>query len=239
MRRGQWKVTALAGALVGLWTCGGGSSGTAPSPVPTATPNPGPSEPVARYRVTFDAAWTAATHPVDAPGNPHFSPLIGGTHSGAVVFWGPGETASAGIEAMSEEGSTSPLDAEIEVAITAGTAAGLIQAGGVNPSPGTVSVEFEIGRDHPLVTLVSMIAPSPDWFVGVHGLSLIQNGDWVSEKTIALLPYDAGTDSGMRFRSPNADTIPRETISLLEGFPFESGGTVSPLGTFRFARVAP
>ena len=235
----KWRVVAAVAVLAGgLGACGGGSDGgTTPSPVPTPTPAPVPSEPTARYRVTFDGTWTAATHPMDPPGNPHFSRLIGGTHADGVVFWEPGGTASPGIEAMAEEGSTSPLDAEIQAAIDAGTAEGLIAGGGINPSPDSVSVEFQVGRDFPLVTLVSMIAPSPDWFVGVHGLNLIQNGEWVAETTVTLLPYDAGTDSGTSFRSPNADTMPREPISRLEGFPVESGGTVAPFGTFTFVRI--
>jgi hypothetical protein len=232
----NWKVAAVVVALGGLWACGGGSSsGTAPSPVPTPTPvAPEPSEPVARYRVTFDATWTQGSHPTDFPPRPHFSPLIGGTHSEAVVFWETGSPASPGIEAMSEEGATSPLDAEIQAAIASGTAEGLIQGGGINPSPGSTSVEFQITRDFPLVTLVSMIAPSPDWFVGVRGLSMIENGEWVAQRTMELAPYDAGTDSGPTFRSRNMDTQPQEPISRLEGFPVESG---APFGTFTFVRL--
>ncbi len=241
VQRNGWKAGTVAVALVGvLGACGGGSSATAPSPAPTptATPAPGPAEPTATYRVTFEGTWTAATHPTSFPNNPHFSGLIGGTHSDRVVFWEPGGMASPGIEAMAEQGSQSPLDAEIQAAIGAGTAEGLISGGGVNPSPGTVTVEFQVGRDFPLVTLVSMIAPSPDWFVGVHGLSLIENGDWVSEATRPLLPYDAGTDSGTTYRSPDADTSPREPISRLEGPPVASGGTVAPFGTFTFVRIS-
>jgi len=241
MQRNGWRAGTVAVALAGLLgACGGGSSGTAPSPVPTptATPAPGPSEPTARYRVTFDASWSAGTHPVSFPGNPHFSGLIGGTHSERVVFWEPGGTASPGIEAMAEQGATSPLDSEIQAAIAAGTAEGIIQGGGISPSPGVVSVEFQIGRDHPLVTLVSMIAPSPDWFVGVHGLALVEDAEWVTEKAVTLAPYDAGTDSGTTYRSPDADTSPREPISRLEGPPVESGGTVAPFGTFTFVRIS-
>jgi hypothetical protein len=174
---------------------------------------------------------------MDFPTDPHFSPLIGGTHSDRVVFWAPGAIASPGIEAMAEEGQVSPFDSEIEVAIAAGTAEGFIRGGGIFPSPGTVSVEFQIGRDHPLVTLVAMIAPSPDWFIGVHDLSLIESGDWVNERTVPLAPYDAGTDSGTTFRSRNSDTQPREAIHLLDGPPLESGGMVAPFGTFTFVRL--
>jgi hypothetical protein len=174
---------------------------------------------------------------VEFPANPHFSPLIGGTHTEGITFWEPGGTASAGIEAMAEEGKTSPLDSEIQAAIGAGRAEGLIRTGGINPSPGRVSVEFQVGRDHPRVTLVSMIAPSPDWFVGVHGLSLIENGDWVEEKTVPLAPYDAGTDNGSTYRSRNSDTAPREPIRELEGPPVAFGGSVAPFGTFTFTRL--
>jgi hypothetical protein len=201
-------------------------------------PAPTPAAATARYRVTFDATWSAATHPIAFPGRPHFSRLIGGTHSDRVVFWEPGGLATPGIEAMAEGGATSPLDAEIRAAIAGGTAEGLVEGGGISRSPGRVSGEFEVGRDHPLVTLVSMIAPSPDWFVGVHGLSLVENGEWVEEKTVTLAPYDAGTDSGASYRSPDSDTVPREPIREIEDAPLAAGGPAAPLGTFTFVRLS-
>jgi len=229
----------FAGALAVMVGCGGSSTATQPTPVPTPEPAPTPSVGNARYRVTFEATWSAATHPTAGfPGNPHFSPLIGGTHSARVVFWEPGGTASPGIEAMAELGSTSPFDAEMQAAIAAGTAEGLIRGGNISRSPGRASVEFAIGPEHPLVTLVSMIAPSPDWFVGVHELSLLEGGDWVAEKTVSLEAYDAGTDGGRTYRSPDADTMPPEPIRRIEGEPLASGGGVAPLGTFTFVRLS-
>ena len=232
--RAAW---VFAGAVVVMAGCGGGSTATQPNPIPTPEPAPTPSAGTARYRVTFEATWSAATHPTQFPGQPHFSPLIGGTHSSRVVFWEHGGTASPGIEAMAEQGSTSPLDAEIQAAIAGGTAEGLIQGGGISRSPGTASVEFVIGPEHGLVTLVSMIAPSPDWFAGVHGLSLLEGGDWVAEKTVSLEPYDAGTDGGRTYKSPDADTRPREAIRTIEDPPLASGG-VPLVGTFTFVRLS-
>ena len=237
----KWPAaTGVVFSLLLAAACGG-SSTTAPTPMPTpvSTPEPAPTPaaPTARYQVMFDATWSAATHPVDFPGSPHFSRLIGGTHAEGVVFWEPGAVASAGIEAMAETGATSPLDAEIQAAIAVGTAERLIEGGGIRRSPGRVGVEFQIGRDHPLVTLVSMIAPSPDWFVGVHGLSLVENGDWVAEKTVTLAPYDAGTDGGDTYRSPNLETMPREPIRDIVDPPLAPGGVAAPLGTFTFVRL--
>ncbi len=190
----------------------------------------------ARYEVTFDATWSAQTHPYDFPSNPHFSGLIGGTHQASVTFWKPGGIASQGIENMAELGSKSPLDAEVQAAINAGQADSVISGGGIAKSPGRVATQFEIRDDFPLVTLVSMIAPSPDWFVGVAGLNLRQGDEWVGKVVVDLDPYDAGSDHGVSFASPDADTNPQVPIAHITGFPFQD---TPPLGTFTFLRLLP
>lgn len=219
--------------------CGGNgaSPGSPSAAVPTPVPLPTPTAATARYRVTFDAVWRAETHPSQFPGNPHFSPLIGGTHSSRARFWMPGGTASAGIEAMAEEGRTSPLDSEVQAAIAAGTAHGLIQGNGIPRSPGVATAEFEIAREHPLVSLVAMVAPSPDWFVGVDSLSLVEGGDWTAEKIVTLYPWDAGTDSGASYAAADQDTQPRQPIRVLAGDPVAVGGVVAPFGSFSFRRL--
>jgi hypothetical protein len=217
------------------WACSGSSDlPTAPSATPTPTPLPAA---VARYRVTFEAVWTAQTHPTDAPPGPHFSGLIGGTHRDPQRFWSAGAMASEGIRLMAEEGRKSPLDQEVQAAINSGAAQYLLSGGAIASSPGRVELEFDISRDHPLVTLVSMIAPSPDWFVGVSAMSLLE-GDWVAERVVPLFPYDAGTDSGVTFLSANRATAPREPIARLQGTPFLVGGSVPALGTFTFRRLS-
>ena len=189
---------------------------------------------VASYIVTFDATWSAGTHPVSFPGNPHFSRLIGGTHNAEVVVWQVGSAASTGIKDMAERGTTSPLDSEIEAAIQAGTAWRLLQGGNIGLSPGSADpLAFEIHADFPLVTLVSMIAPSPDWFVGVSAMSLFADGAWMDRIVIELAPYDAGTDSGVIYTSANLATQPPVAISKLDTSPFDMNQV---LGTFTFER---
>ena len=204
-------------------------------PAAADVPPPPTIAPSARYRVTFEATWSASTHPTDAPPDPHFSPLVGATHRDTVGFWSPGALASEGIRRMAEEGPTSPLDEEIRSAIAAGHAQHLLVGGALSRSPGTIELELEISRDYPLVTLVTMVAPSPDWFVGVTALRLLES-DWVSERRVALQPWDAGTDSGETFRSPNRASDPREPIRLIDNGPFRVGSSVPPVGTFTFRR---
>ena len=188
----------------------------------------------AQYTVTFQSTWSAQTHPMDYPANSHFSGLIGTTHDATVSFWQVGQLASPGIESMAETGSKSPLLDEIASAATAGSADALLSGGGINPSPGSVSLSFQAALSHPLVSLVSMIAPSPDWFVGVSGMSLLDNGDWVEEKIVTLWPYDSGTDNGSTYTSYDSDTNPAVPIYEIMSLPVGNG---VPLGTFTFTRT--
>jgi len=225
--------------LVALAGCGGSSPAgptavTSPAATVPATPT---AAATARYRVTFDASWSAQSHPTDIPRNPHFSRLIGGTHRATVKFWEGGALASEGIRLMAEQGRTSPLDTEVEAAIAGGQAQRVLVGDGIDRSPDRIVLDFEISRDFSLVTLVSMLAPSPDWFVGVSGLNLIENGDWVAEKVVVLQPWDAGTDSGATFSSADLKTAPPEPVHLIGSGPLVVGASVPPVGTFTFRRL--
>jgi hypothetical protein len=199
---------------------------------PTETP-----EQSARYLLTLEATWSKETHPTDFPANPHFSGLIGATHNDDVRLWKEGEGATPGIKNMAETGGKSPLDSEVETLIAEGGACELISGGGIASSPGVVSVEFTASQDCPLVSVVSMIAPSPDWFVGVAGLSLYGDEGWIEEWVVDLYPYDAGTDSGQSYTAQDEPTAEREGIVRIELSPFLVDGRVPPLGVFRLARL--
>ncbi len=192
------------------------------------------------YMVTFDAAWSEETHPQDHPSNAHFSGLIGGTHNDDILFWALGDLATPGIKLMAETGMKTLLQGEVETQIALGDAGEVISGPGINPSPGTASTTFTATTDHYYATVVSMIAPSPDWFVGVSGISLMEDGTWVNEISFDLYPIDAGTDSGTMYTSANQPTVPPEFIYEITGYPFldDDGMTVNPLGTLTFTRVS-
>ncbi len=195
----------------------------------------------AEYLVTFDATWSQFTHPVGFPSGAHFSPLIGASHSDTITFWESGGIATAGIESMAETGSTSNLITEIGNAQSNSHTATLpfdpvISGIGIN-SPDSTFITFTVHRDFPLVTLVAMIAPSPDWFIGVSGLNMIENGVWIESKTVSLRGYDAGTEEGVDFSLSNPSTNPQAPISILQDPPFKVDGEFIPLGTFTFERL--
>ena len=187
------------------------------------------------YSIVFDATWSATTHPNSFPRGAHFSPLIGAVHNDGVRFWATGETATPGIESMAETGGTSTLRSEIRAQIPT-SALSVITGSGLGNSPArTPPSQVVVRLDYPLVTLVTMIAPSPDWFVGVSGLSLMDDfGQWVEELEFTLYPYDSGTDDGTGYTSANADSSPKQPIRSLRGMaPFSD----APIGTFTFTRI--
>ena len=193
----------------------------------------------AQYQVVFSSSWSQSTHPSNWPANPHFSGLVGGTHNSSVHFYRLGETASEGIRLMAEQGQKTTLLNEIAPAIANGSAHLQLSGGGINPSPGSVTLTFPapMRRDFSLVTLVSMIAPSPDWFVGVESLDLIENGEWVTNKVVTLYGLDAGTDSGASYQSPDLATTPRGIVTQFADFPALVNGQIVPFGTYTFTRL--
>lgn len=187
----------------------------------------------ATYAVTFESTWTSSTHPDGFPPGPHFSGLVGATHVATTSLWEPGGKASDGIEAMAETGAKSPLLAEADVLRGRGVVESTLSGSGI-PSPGSTSLTFRVSESHAFVSLVAMLAPSPDWFVGVNGLALRDGSGWISEIVVPLEVYDAGTDSGPTYTSADDDTDPAADITKIEESPFMVGDALVPVGTYTF-----
>ncbi len=104
-----------------------------------------------------------------------------------------------------------------------------------------------INENYPLITLVSMVAPCPDWFVGVGGLDLLgEDGEFVQSLTVPLVVYDAGTDNGITFTSSNSasagEVITRlscgaSDCDFLQGVHSDSASPISHIGSFEFERT--
>ena len=164
----------------------------------------------------------------------HFSALYGNTHKVGGSIWQQGALASSGIEQMAETGGTSILSSEI-IALINGYGAESLVAGAGSSATDMTEVEFEISETHPLFSMVSMIAPSPDWFIGVNDLDLRENGLWRNSYSVDLFPYDSGTDNGVAFTSSNSNTFPQEPIEQIITTPFPNGVR---LGRFVFDLIS-
>lgn len=183
---------------------------------------------MATYTITFTGDWNSTDHSDNGnimfPSNDHWSDLVGATHNSSVTFWEPGQMATQGIENVAETGSNSAFDSEVDDAIMAGNADQWLQEGFSSPNnaTGTATImSITVSEDFPLLTLLTMIAPSPDWFAGIHGVSLRNGGNWETNLTIDLFPYDAGTEEGTEYDTSNSSTSPQENItSLVNVAPF-------------------
>ena len=211
-------VSAAAALAQGLIGCGGGGDAANPaaapsSALPRTTTGPG-SEPgavpagPATYRATLRSVWTAAAFGTQFPSGAHFSGLVGATHHTGAAFWTEGRPAALGIQNVAELGSKDAFINEVNLAIGAGTAGTVLSGPAISGSQTEAMLSFTVSPSHPLLTLVSMVAPSPDWFVGVGGLALYQDGAWKDKLSMPLEVYDTGTDSGRTFTSANQVTSP-------------------------------
>ena len=190
----------------------------------------------AAYTVTFEGNWNLDSTPGGVVGGAHFTTLIGAVHNSGVTFWEPGGMATPGVEGVAETGGTGTFESEIRNAGAAVKSA--VKSGGVSAT-GMRTLEVEFSRTHPLLTLLSMIGPSPDWFVGVSGLSMLdESGAWRSSHEVDLFPYDAGTEDGENFSLNNASTDPRGAITSLRGQGRFSGTRMARL-SFTLSAVTP
>ncbi|XP_060530657.1 spondin-1 [Cylas formicarius] len=170
----------------------------------------------AKYSMIFEGIWSKETHPKDFPFSlwlTHFSDVIGASHERNFSFWGEGQIASEGFRSLAEWGSVRLMETELRA--KAKYLRTIIKAAGLwHPNVNSnTTASIKVDRRHHLISLASMFGPTPDWVVGVNGLNLcLKNCSWIENIVVDLFPYDAGTDSGVTYMSPNAETSPRERM---------------------------
>ena len=200
------------------------------------TPGAGTVVLTANYQLTFQADWSSSTHDV-VPSNAHFSKVIGMNHNASTSLFSTGNTASVGIKNMAETGSIIPLDSEILTLTSGGNSGTMFSSTASVTSPGNTSLTIAVNSGNSYVSMVSMIAPSPDWFIGVNAVNLLENGIFVSSKSVDLFPYDAGSDSGTDFTSPDVSTSPAGNVEKITGTPFLFSSNLTRLGTVTFTKL--
>lgn len=205
----------------------------------------------AKYRLTFYGNWSEKVHPKDYPRRAnHWSALIGASHSRSYVLWEYGGYASEGVRQVAELGSPIRMEEEIrqkgdEVLTVIKTKAQwpAWQPLNLRAAP---SAEFSVDRSRHLMSFLTMLGPSPDWNVGLSGEDLCtKDCGWVQRLVTDLIPWDAGTDSGITYESPNKPLMPQEKIRPLTSLdhpqsPFydPEGGAITPVARVVVERIA-
>jgi hypothetical protein len=171
------------------------------------------------YDCVFTSLWSAEDHPFEYPVEAHWSFPVLVAHSDEYILWNPSDLVTPGVQLVAEMGPTSVLEVELEAA---GDAIYDTQIGKVqwNTDVGNIPESHIIGLtqtipglkvspSHPLVSSISMINPSPDWFSGISEFTpMTDSGNWYQTFSIDMAPWDAGTDSGTTYRSDNMPTDP-------------------------------
>ncbi len=186
----------------------------------------------ATYSLRFESTWSQATHPTDWPGSSaHFSGVFGGTHNSSGSYWAPGTLASSGVVNVAELGSGIAFRNEVANSPHSDKGMGL---SGIALSPDVISHSFIVDENFSLVTLISMLAPSPDWFVGVSGLDLHDGTNWIPQIVVPLVAWDSGTDNGTSYfaaNSPNTPVNVERLGNINDGNPLNTDDIV---GSFTF-----
>jgi len=193
------------------------------------------------YTIVFRSTWTRDNHPFEYPSanpvsGPHFSGIIGASHNSGYTLFAEGAMPSPGLENLSETGRHSPLDEEIRAAIAAGTAGALFETGGLRDFGDSLVATVRVDAAHPMISLVAMIAPSPDWFTGAANINLRENGSWVASRTLQLDAWDSGGDDGATYKAADRDTNPKKPTMRATTDHFNDMGSSKPVATITVTR---
>lgn len=142
----------------------------------------------------------------------HFTPLLVAAHGGASHLFQLGEASSAALQAMAEGGDISGLSTTLD-AVAANKqenpAAGLLAPG--------ASTSFSMTTDagNTYLSLVAMVLPSNDGFVGLDSLHLPTAA---GTYTYYLNAYDAGTEANDEIvnggGAPGVAGIPADPLGM-------------------------
>ncbi|XP_027869848.1 spondin-1a [Xiphophorus couchianus] len=205
----------------------------------------------AKYRVTFHGNWSEKIHPKDFPRRTnHWSAIIGASHSKNYVLWEFGGLASEGVKQVAELGSPVKMEEEIRqkgdevlTVIKMKAQWPAWQPLNVRAAP---SAEFSVDRSRHLMSFLTMMGPSPDWNVGLSAEDLCtKECGWAQRVVQDLIPWDAGTDSGVSYEAPNNPTAPPDKIRPLTSLdhpqsPFydPEGGAITSVARVIVERIA-
>lgn len=191
----------------------------------------------AEYNVEFTGKWKSPEFGV--PPGVHFTTIVGMIHNAQTFQWQEGRLASWGVERIAESGNPFPMIAEIDSIILLGQATSkLIMS--IPPPTGSSKVDIICNTDFSFISFETMLAPTPDWFTGISSFNLFQGNKWITDTTVLLYSYDAGTETGDVFGYDNPETFPKENVHLLlpsQATVLTNGNsTLAPIGSVRFLK---
>lgn len=130
-----------------------------------------------------------------------FSPMTAVTHSPRISLFRRGQPVSRAVRQVCEKGRNTLL-IRLARSLRPRLVTSLVYARGpVRPGKSGYLTVRASCRNHYL-SVITMIAPSPDWVVQINNKPLWVNGKFIKNARGRLFAYDCGTDSGREFTNP-------------------------------------
>lgn len=178
-----------------------------------------PGTPTASITATFTWAVGNETSTAAYPSAAHFSSLVCGRAETPTVFV-LGATATPGFKENAQTGESGPLLEELKKSTDESK-----EAPGSTPGTSaftTKTLEFVLSDKSSTIGCVSMIAPSPDWVVGILDQDWCDRdtGKWKSAQGL-LTPYTAGTDAGTTYTAADVEAngvIGKQTVGVIANY---------------------
>lgn len=143
------------------------------------------------------------------PSGAHFSPMVCAFSTTSGVFVS-GKAASQGLKLLAETGDASQLQKELADAKISYKTSNMTASGTAD-----IKLTLVLSPNATYLSCVSMIAPSPDWIVGIPSMDICDpsTGTYKTMAQYSLTPYDAGTDSGKNYTAANQVTSPTGVVA--------------------------
>lgn len=191
----------------------------------------------ASYKMTVTMNWTSPQFSI--PAGAHVTTIIGMIHSQDTFLWKQNVLATPGLEDVAEVGNTIKMNGELDEIIAKNKALSKFQIAAPLIT-GTTETTLKFNTVFSYISFASMIAPSPDWFMGLSNVNLFENNKWLDTLSLNIRVYDAGTEEGDVFGYNNPSTVPQQTIMLLTPSTAtvlaNNNASIAPIATIRFVK---
>ncbi len=174
----------------------------------------------ALYRITFQPSFTSEFHPIDYPNNAMFIKPLLVAHSVNASVYKEGSFASSGLKLYAEDGDSSALISEISSG--GDTNITTIIQGTTDVGPTETKVyNINVTPNTTLISFITKISPSPDWFLGVDSINILNSDNTLVDNIgFKLYAIDAGTDAGDTYTSANSSET--KVIAIRTGLPLSA-----------------
>ena len=204
---GWYYLTLLAATVLMVLAVLAGAAGTADAGSPSEQ-----RKFKSRVEGKFNVAALASG--VQVPSGAGFGETVVVAHKCDFSFFTVGNSASAGVQALAEDGSISAFETAVDAAVSDGNALEFWKIDaptgptGNKGGPNSIPVD----EDFSCLTILVKINPTSDWFAGVSAHDLRAGGTWPTPGNnnhifIDLFPFDAGTLDGTEFAERHRGNI--------------------------------